>query len=497
MLALLLVGCGSSTKPVELVAGAGADAGVTQDGGPPDSGVVEDSGTADSGVAEAAPCERTLGVCAGARRAMVAGEYEPVCTARSYGADYEATETRCDGLDNDCDGVTDPATWTEVTPMAWTSDENMVDSLPVEGGFLVVVSDRPGQLQVLRLDTALAVARTTIIQFETGSSTTASVARLVRTSRGPALFYVVMDSTLWSSQGRLLPLNEQGEPTTQPPGVTVFHQPASYINAQVAASVDRDRGMVIWSSNANFGLNSIDLLTRLVDADGQALTEPQVLFWKDEAYGTLLSFSPRALGLKDGGFLAMAVEFGLGGSESRIRLRRYDRNLLPVGEERMLTVGHYIAAQLVMAPAAGGADSGEPMVLLREIPGPNFRIQQIQDLFDGGVPETVTTTTPGDSPAVWATMTSRGLQVAWISMRFLPVAGLDSYFNCEGRLWGLSPSGVVTDWTPGGVSMPMHRQSDWVMMQELPGQWMGALLMTATGNPPEPYTLRALRYCAP
>ena len=52
-------------------------------------------------------CPLTLGVCAGSTQTCggAAGWLE--CTAASYGAGYEETEASCDGLDNDCDGLTD------------------------------------------------------------------------------------------------------------------------------------------------------------------------------------------------------------------------------------------------------------------------------------------------------------------------------------------------------------------------------------------------------
>lgn len=52
-------------------------------------------------------CERSLGICAGLGRACLPTGHETVCTAASYGTEYEPVETRCDGRDNDCDGQTD------------------------------------------------------------------------------------------------------------------------------------------------------------------------------------------------------------------------------------------------------------------------------------------------------------------------------------------------------------------------------------------------------
>ncbi|MFZ5443385.1 MAG: putative metal-binding motif-containing protein [Myxococcota bacterium] len=56
-------------------------------------------------------CPLTVGVCAASQQRCVANQWD----ACSYGGDYEATETRCDGLDNDCDGLTDGADEVPVT----------------------------------------------------------------------------------------------------------------------------------------------------------------------------------------------------------------------------------------------------------------------------------------------------------------------------------------------------------------------------------------------
>jgi hypothetical protein len=50
-------------------------------------------------------CALTEGVCAGRVRSCGGASGWLACT--DYGSDYQATESRCDGLDNDCDGETD------------------------------------------------------------------------------------------------------------------------------------------------------------------------------------------------------------------------------------------------------------------------------------------------------------------------------------------------------------------------------------------------------
>ncbi len=61
----------------------------------------------------APPCALLVGVCEGALRVCVGVVWED-CGADAYGDDYEAIETSCDGLDNDCNGMIDESC--ECTP---------------------------------------------------------------------------------------------------------------------------------------------------------------------------------------------------------------------------------------------------------------------------------------------------------------------------------------------------------------------------------------------
>lgn len=69
------------------------------------------------------PCELSVGVCEGKERVCQSdGGYEPVCSAASYGADFEVTETRCDGRDNDCDDQIDRSRLRLMVPGAAQQD---------------------------------------------------------------------------------------------------------------------------------------------------------------------------------------------------------------------------------------------------------------------------------------------------------------------------------------------------------------------------------------
>ncbi|MCZ7682042.1 MAG: putative metal-binding motif-containing protein [Sandaracinaceae bacterium] len=70
------------------------------------NGVDDDCDEATDEDVGAPSCELSQGVCAGATQ-RCGPEGFLACEVSDYGADYEATETLCDGLDNDCDGTTD------------------------------------------------------------------------------------------------------------------------------------------------------------------------------------------------------------------------------------------------------------------------------------------------------------------------------------------------------------------------------------------------------
>jgi hypothetical protein len=493
VVALLLTGCGSSGSPVAPAQDAGTpmDAGAQEMDAGTDAGVT-DAGTPDSGVAEALPCEKHLGVCAGAKRAWVDGAYEPVCTARSYGADYETSETRCDGLDNDCDGETDPPTWADASPMQWAPSESWTDSLPVEGGFLFVSSDGLSAIQLLRLDMTLT-PRSTVNLPLTRAPIRVTGAQLVRTARGPALFFIVLYSEPdYLTQARLVHLDEQGNPIGAPEGVVIFEGPYTWAWAHMAASLDGERLAVAWTWEL---AGAREVQGMVVDAAGQVLASSRVL----HRSATLNLSAAEVLALEDGGFLVKANENTNSFDDTRVWMRRHDRELAPVGDERTLTAKYGALPRLLLTAPAEEGGPKEPTLLYREPNGLTPQVMQVRSLFNGGMPELLCGTKQSQTSLFGATMTSRGLQLAWLNMLSTPANGRDPMFSWEGRLWSWRPSplsstGVPTEWTPDPI--PLHSAASWVRLHELPGHQLGILMMTAKDNP-KTYTLRSLRYCAP
>ncbi|WP_147452106.1 putative metal-binding motif-containing protein [Corallococcus sp. CA041A] len=488
MVALLVSGCGSSTSPSGPVVDAGTQVDAGTDAGTTGDAGVADAGTVDSGVPEGAPCEKTQGVCAGAKRAWVDGAYEPVCTARSYGADYEASEMRCDGLDNDCDGVTDPTTWADAAPLQWAPDDRWADSLPVEGGFLFVSSNGLSAIEMLRLDASLTLKGSATLPLSP-APIRVSRTQLLRTARGPALFSIVVYSEpSYFTRGSLVQLDELGAPVGE--SVVLFEGPYTWANGHVAPSLDGERLAVIWTWELA-GAREVQGMT--VDPAGQVLAAPRVLHRSD----SLDLSAAEVLALGDGGFLVKANENKAGSfDDTRVWLQRYDRELLSVGDERILTVKYAAAPRLMLTAPLEEGGAGEPTLLYREPNGLTPQFFQVRSLFNQGMAESLTATKQSQTALFGATMTSRGLQLAWLSMLFVPNPGGDAAFGVEGRLWGRSPTGVVKDWTPGTASIPMNGTASWVRLHELAGHQLGALTMTATDTP-RTYTLRSLRYCAP
>ncbi|MBN8233240.1 putative metal-binding motif-containing protein [Corallococcus macrosporus] len=500
----MLGGCEDSDPPTNPPADAGiVDAGTSGDGGAQgnDAGTQVDAGTDAGSLGEPLPCERTQGLCAGARRAMVDGVYEPVCTARSYGADYEATETRCDGLDNDCDGVTDPPSWSQVASLGLPPHAGRISSLRVTDGVLAVVFDQLAVARVIRLDSSLAPLGTTEVRVEVMDEFLAldSVStRLLRTSQGPALYYASAGPNGDHTRGHLILLDEQGHrvPRDGEPeeGALLFDQAVGDRATAAAVSADGTRIFAAWKNDAApWYVGGRELWGTVTGLDGQVVASSRVLMRALTEQTGLTGVD--VLGLREGGFLVLAQEFDGGIEPRKLRLQRFDSDLQPVGDERAFFAEAEPGARLVDLGAAAGGALESPVIVLHDLQGNNRVMKVLGNLFGEMTSRVLGVTTPREFPWFGTALTARGLEVAWLSVG--PSSqGSDIFFKWQGRFWALGQGGIPADLSPGPDFMPLHRYAQWVMLEELQDHWMGALVMTSTESPLS-HTLRAVRYCAP
>ncbi|HZI10629.1 MAG TPA: putative metal-binding motif-containing protein [Myxococcus sp.] len=473
-------------------ADAGTDGGSGVDGG-------ADAGT-DGGTQEPAACERTAGVCAGKTRAQVDGGSEPVCTALSYGSDYEQVETRCDGLDNDCDGVADPTHWSRVTELARPPTGGEISSLRVDGGVLVAVVEGPDGARILRLDSRLMPQGESSVPFPRtdGGVEFPTYAELLRTSQGPALYYAMSGNQARLSRIYVAPLEETGAPVPLNDGGTgstwVIQEERPYIQSRVGVSLDGTRLLFVWGTSG-VEQSPRQLKGLLTDGEGEVLAGPKELFRGVTDAGALYAWD--VLLLRNGEAAVVTKDEVRYGYEDLVRVQRFDEALDPVGEARAFDMPYEPMPTLVdLGPGAGGPLES-PLLLMRRPAdaGTHFQAQTVSHLFDGGMPltrvETQAWENPEDREVPWfgAFASERGLRLAWLSKRSSRVPP-----TLSGRFWTWEEGGTRRDRSPGPERLPMHVHAQWVLMEELaPGQ-MGALLMTSSESK---HYLEAVRYCAP
>ncbi|NTX58318.1 hypothetical protein HUA74_36115 [Myxococcus sp. CA051A] len=480
-----------------VVVASGCESSGAKDEPVPDSGTVEDGG------AEPSACEKQQGVCAGATRAWVDGAYEPECTARSYGADYEAAETRCDGLDNDCDGVTDPPSRSRVTRLTQPLNGATVASLRTDSGVLVAVTESLDEVRILRLDSKLVLQGSSTVPSpwaRTGEPPGVSYnLRLVDTKDGPALYYATGSRTSGPPlRAYLVPLDSSGAPQSQPEGGAVdslvLDRPLDSGSARMAMSQDGERLMVVWRSSPGPDLPA-QLLGTVTDVHGQVLMAPKALFTLPADSN---SHAESILWLRNGDVVVVTTEQLPPAMGDTVRLRRFDSNLELLGDERTFTTNNGSMPVLVDLGATRGGPLESPVLVLRNRNPPDWRheIQVVRNLFGGGVPEFLAEAAIAPEIAYFNAFVDEGaLRLAWLAVSkdtSLPSDG--SMLGTQGRLWTQDEGHAPADRSPGPERLPLHAYAQWVLMEKLEPRRMGALYMTSTQ---EGSSLDAVRYCTP
>ncbi|WP_240356389.1 putative metal-binding motif-containing protein [Myxococcus eversor] len=493
------------------VSDAGPDGGVPEDAGTPepdagapeDAGTLEDAGTPEpDGGVEPLACEKTHGVCAGARRAWVDGAYEAVCTGRSYGADYEeGAETRCDGLDNDCDGVTDPSIWSRVTSLETALGR--VSSLKTDSGVFVSIGDN-NRVLILRLSSELAIQGTASVSMpwiRTGAEAgLLQHAQLVRTEAGFALHYSTAAlNGAAPLRAYLVPLDARGAPTPLPEGGLVEHllldRASDSGSTRVATSVAGDKVVVIWRSGSAQS-PPMQVMGTVTDAQGQVLIAPKSLFTSE---GNVTQKLANALWLRNGEILVGMSDERSGLTGDTVRLRRFDANLDPVGAERSFETSYEAMPLLLDLGSARGGPLASPVLVLRVSYAPDWtrQLQVVQNLFGGGGPEKWAEA-PTTETVWYGALADEGvLRLGWLAEfkdHEAPPPGGDDWLGWNGRLWTLDEGQAAVDRSPDSEYLPLHRYAQWVLMEKLAPRRVGAMYMTTT---PDGSSLDSVRYCTP
>ena len=197
------------------------------------------NGLTDDSPSDAPPCPKSKGVCLGVNQVCTGGAYPGSCDAADYGPSYEAIETRCDNLDNDCNGVVDATASAPL--MTGVSDFVLAE---FDGGFsLVVVEDAPAggyQVVLLRLDPALQPRGAPVPVSPPALANPQDIA--ARATPGGTTFIAWGDS-LVDAGVQLSAVDSNGIVSTFPP------YPASERTGKLSLGVNATKVMVTWPAH--------------------------------------------------------------------------------------------------------------------------------------------------------------------------------------------------------------------------------------------------------
>jgi hypothetical protein len=390
---------------------------------------------ADGGVLRTGACELTDGVCAtSAGRACVNGNGEAVCTATSYGPQYNAVEFTCDGLDNDCDGRRD---WSKETPLvtsanALTSHLSLADFPGGLGG--VFVDERGGRERVFfRLfDDALAPTGLEVELSAAGleKAIRPNVARLgadfVATwmeefpdagQRVAVSRITTAGSRAWTQYATLITTSVYREPrlaTRASPEsvlVTWIEAPSLQLRATVFDGAG-NRTVAVTALDGGAGSNVFD-----VDVARRPMTNDWVVSWVSLSTGQFAVRSRRYTGTLAP--TADGVEFAASNGEQADKLR-----VAPFG-----ATGEVAAAWVTNSGSASSTVRSSTNVLAGGAP-------QSLSTFAGAIADLAVQTLPQGAVAFW----SQGIPQPQLVGR--PLTGGD------GGLINLTPAGVTGLFAP-------------------------------------------------
>lgn len=392
----------------------------------------------DGGLLRVGTCELTVGVCANARRACLAGNGEAPCTAASYGPDFQATEARCDGLDNDCDGRADVSREAAllVTPNA-SSNHVGLAAAPSGGSVAVYVDERSSTSRVFfrRYGETLATMGNEV-QLSDASATNAVRPSIVRFGADFAVTWV--ETVAGTSRLMLARVTEAGTVAwrlTVASPASVFKSPRVASSASTSAPV-----LVTWIGS--------DLVLRaaVYGPTNVELVSPRALVAQPDAGGDLVFGVDAVRRVNTGDFLVGWVAQGAG--TFRVRFQAFSDALAPQGTPREESVTGETADALRVAISG---DTGEVSGAWLASASGITRLRWMANALTSPSPAVASTFTGSSADLTLATV-GAGTAAFWA--QGLPAPRLvGTLLGGDGGVRDYTPQGVTGLFAPGVASL--------------------------------------------
>ncbi len=197
-------------------------------------------GVADNDLSDQPVCPLRLGVCAGTAQVCASGAYQGFCDATTYGPNFQTVESKCDGLDNDCDGITDGTATVPLLSNVVAYDLEEVDSGYVVAAYQFFIGDGGYGLMLMQLDPYLH--QTAPPLFVPGSPSGDS--QYVKATSYQGVAYVTYANPNDDSDVNLLALDPDG-------GLRSFKTVSpSGLNGPLTVGVDGTRVAVVYRADA-------------------------------------------------------------------------------------------------------------------------------------------------------------------------------------------------------------------------------------------------------
>jgi hypothetical protein len=426
-------------------------------------------------------CEKQLGVCAGSRhRWFPDGGVDPSC---DYGPNYEVLETRCDGLDNDCDGETDRR-WSFVLsyqePYGWYQH----DVIETDSGYLSAIATPAGTPVLKYFDRDLRPSRPDV--FVTGwDGGVARRVKFTRTADGVMMSIAGYQTPRWLATARL---DGDGVPRTggAPALSWIPLSDLSYLNTS-APSSDGTRVLSLFGART-------DIIALLQDSQGNLVAGPTPVMTRSAQWTDFIAANA-VVGTGPDRFLFVGYQNNTSMSYEVdpvvLRVQELSGDLSLRGPERDIRSGSFPGSVLFPPTASGavpmlfGSSSWDMPII--------FPVRWIPDVLDAGY----------DAGTIWAGGTwgafsmdaqpsGDGFELAWEDISY------ESDGLYHWTVWDESVPDAGVNLNPGGAAFLSPTLPPEIKNLQLrrgrPGTWVAFVPHSSFDGGIE---LRAVTYCQP